>query len=330
MRSQDALNCVLPGRDAIWAGRLWKGAANAAARQGVNFRDNAGRRGTLIAIGGSEDKTSDAEILQRVISFARDDNPRVGVITTASGIPEKVFEGYEEVFMRLGAEAVHHIHMRERSDANNEENVALIRKCGVIFISGGDQMRLTTTLGASEALAAIRERREEGAVVAGTSAGAACMSSTMIYGGGDRNDSLRKGAVRMSAGLGLVQNMIIDSHFLQRGRFTRLMEVGATNPELLGIGIDEDAGVILDGGEILEAIGPGHVIIVDSTGITGTNVADLNEGEAVTVHKVTMHALISGYGFDVSARKVLYPDEMKARKSGETVEDSRTQGAARD
>ena len=302
----------------------------------MNNREKAARRGTLIAIGGSEDKTSDAEILQCVLSLAQDDKPTVGVITTASSIPEKVFEGYEEVFSRLGAKAVHHINMRERAHANDKKNVDLIRRCSVIFLSGGDQMRLTNTLGASDALAAIRERLAQGAVVAGTSAGAACMSSTMIYGGGDRNDSLRRGAVQMTAGLAFVHNMIIDSHFLQRGRFTRLMEVGATNPEILGVGIGEDAGVILDGGKILEAIGPGHVIIVDSTGITGSNVADVNEGEAVTVHNVTMHALISGYGFDVSARRVIHPDEMVkcnddmlTSRSEETVADSRAQGTAR-
>ena len=295
----------------------------------MNTRDQAARRGALIAIGGSEDKTLDAEILQCVLALARDDKPCVGVITTASGIPDRVFESYEEVFLRLGATVVHHVNIRERTDANDAENVALIRECGVIFMSGGDQMRLTNTLGASEALDAIRERHAEGAVVAGTSAGAACMSSTMIYGGGDRDDSLRKGAVRMTAGLAFVHNMIIDSHFLQRGRFTRLMEAGATNPEILGIGIGEDAGVILDGGEILEAIGPGHVIIVDSRNIIGSNVADIVAGEAVTVHNVTMHALISGYGFDVKANKVIHPDEMKTGKSREAVEDSRTQGAAR-
>ncbi|PQO23486.1 cyanophycinase [Rhodobacteraceae bacterium WD3A24] len=284
--------------------------------------------GRLIAIGGAEDKTSEAEILGRVLSFAPSDNRVVGVVTTASGVPEEVFDAYRQVFERLGAERVEHIDIRDRDGANDPARVADIRACGVIFMSGGDQMRLTNTLGASDVLDAIRTRRGEGAVVAGTSAGAACMSSTMIYGGGDRNDSLRKGAVRMSAGLAFVHDMIIDSHFLERGRFTRLMEVGATNPEMLGVGIGEDAGVILDGGEILEAIGPGHVVIVDSSALSISNVADVEEGEAISVANVVMHALTNGYGYDVRRRVVLRPEDMETLKSGGPVGDSRTEGAA--
>lgn len=283
--------------------------------------------GRLIAIGGAEDKTSEAEVLDRVLSFAPADNNVVGVITTASGVPDEVFDAYRQVFERLGAERVMHINIRDRDGANDPARVDDIRACGVIFLSGGDQMRLTNTLGASDVLAAIRTRRGEGAVVAGTSAGAACMSSTMIYGGGDRNDSLRKGAVRMSAGLSFVHDVIIDSHFLERGRFTRLMEVGATNPEMLGVGIGEDAGVILDGGELLEAIGPGHVIIVDSSDLSVSNVADVAEGEAISVANVVMHALTNGYGYDVRRRVVLLPQDMETLRSGGPIGDSRTEGA---
>ena len=154
-------------------------------------------------------------------------------------------------------------------------------------------MRLTNILGASNAIAAIRQRHEEGMVVAGTSAGAACQSHTMVYGG-PADDCLRKGAVKMAAGFGFVDDVIVDTHFLERGRFSRLMEVGATNPEYLGVGLGEDAAVMFDG-PLLRVFGSGHVILIDSTGISGSNVFDLADGEAISVHNVTMHALVEGY-----------------------------------
>ena len=278
--------------------------------------------GLLIAIGGAEDKTSEALILQRVLSLTPEDNKTVGVITTASGIPDEVFDGYRQAFTRLGAAETHHIRIRERDDADNEEQVETIRRCGAIFFSGGDQMRLTTILGASEALQAVREQWQAGSVVAGTSAGAACMSSTMIYGG-TPTDSLHKGAVRMSAGLGFAQGMILDSHFLERGRFTRLMEVGATNPEYLGVGLGEDAAVIIRESTLLEAVGPGHVIIVDSSNIAGSNVADIVNEEPVAVENLIMHALTSGYGYRADTRQVIHPSEMDKEITNLHAEGSR-------
>jgi cyanophycinase len=269
--------------------------------------------GPLIAIGGAEDKTSEAIILNRVMALAPDENKEVGVITTASSIPDEVYSAYRDVFSRLGASSVYDIPIRKRSEADDQAHVDIIRRCGVIFITGGDQMRLTNILGASRSLVAIRERHNAGAVVAGTSAGAACMSTTMVYGG-PADDSLRKGAVKMSGGLSFAEGVIIDTHFLERGRFSRLMEVGTTNPEYVGVGLGEDAAIQFLDGQTLEAFGPGHVVIVDSAQISGSNVYDLNEGEAVTVHNVIMHALVDGYGYDILNRKVLMPSDLRSWK----------------
>lgn len=271
---------------------------------------NVPRRGPLIAIGGAEDKWQETAILKRVLAFSGNKTPVVGVITTASAIPEVVFEGYEAVFSNLGAAEVLDVRIRDRGDAAEPGFIAMLNQADVIFISGGDQMRLTNILGASPVLDAVRARHAEGAVVAGTSAGAACQSSTMVYGGA-ATDSLRKGAVKMAAGFGFVDGVIIDTHFLERGRFSRLMEVGATNPEFLGVGIGEDAAVLFDGNKIL-AFGPGHVILVDSSNITYSNVFELDYGEAVTVHDVKMHALVEGYGYSLSDRRVLGPAELGA------------------
>lgn len=269
-------------------------------------------RGTLVAIGGAEDKTQDLEILQRVLALAPESDRDVAVLATASGIPEDVFPAYEAAFARLGAANVHYVDVRSREDARKQDNVDIVRNCGIIFFTGGDQLRLTNVLGGSEVLEAIRERLRDGAVVAGTSAGAAAMSATMIYNGA-ASDALRKGAVNMSSGLAFVEGVVIDSHFLERGRFTRLMEVGATNPEYIGIGLGEDAGVIIHDGTVLEAIGPGHVIVVDSRNLQSSNVADISDGEPVAVENVTMHALISGYGYDVVNRRYLGTEEMTTK-----------------
>ncbi len=267
-------------------------------------------RGALVAIGGAEDKTSRADILRRVLALSERAAPVVGVVTTASSVPDDVFDGYVSVFSQIGAHEVLDIRIRDRQDAASDVFVEMIRRSDVIFLSGGDQMRLTNVLGASLSLDTIRARREEGAVIAGTSAGAACQSRTMVYGG-PADDSLRKGAVKMSAGFGLVDGVVMDTHFLERGRFSRLMEVGATNPEYLGVGLGEDAAVLFDG-DLIRAFGPGHVILVDSSRITGSNVFELEDGEAVSVQNVIMHALVAGYAYSMAGRRVLSPHDLRA------------------
>lgn len=264
--------------------------------------------GRLVAIGGAEDKSADLHILRRVFAHACGSD-EVTVIATASGIPEQVLPAYEEAFSRIGASHVHAMDIRERKDAADEERVRLIQQSGAIFFTGGDQLRLTNVFGGSPVLEAIRERFRAGAVVAGTSAGAMALPTTMIYNG-EAADALHKGEVKMTSGLGFAEGVIIDSHFLERGRFTRLMEVGATNPEHLGVGLGEDAAVVIHPNRLLEAVGSGHVIIVDSRDLARSNVADLAQGEAVAIENVIMHALIDGHGFDIDNRRYLGPEEL--------------------
>lgn len=278
----------------------------------MNMPGKVPAKGALVAIGGAEDKTSDADILRRVLTLSAREAPVVGVITTASSIPDEVFTGYRGVFSKIGASEVLDIRIRSRKDAEADSFVEMIERSDVIFLSGGDQMRLTNILGASRALNTVRTRRADGAVIAGTSAGAACQSRTMVYGG-PADDCLRKGAVKMTAGFGLVDDVIMDTHFLERGRFSRLMEVGATNPELLGVGLGEDAAVLFDG-PLMRVFGPGHVILIDSSRITGSNVFDLVDGDAVSVQNVIMHALVDGYAYSITDRRVLSPDELRAEK----------------
>ena len=271
--------------------------------------------GALVAIGGAEDKTSESEILRRVLELSPAENLEIGVITSASSIPDKVYPAYQQVFTELGAAVVHNIDVRTRDEATQERHLEVVRRCDVVFMSGGDQLRLTHILGGSPLLNEMRKRLAEGAVVAGTSAGAAVQSTTMIYDG-SAADALRKGAVKMSAGFGFVEGLVIDSHFLERGRFTRLIEVGSTNPEYLGVGIGEDAAVIFHDGPVLEAVGSGHVIVIDSSNLKSSNVASLSEGEPVAVEHVVMHALTSGYGYDAVSRRFLQPEEVGRADKG--------------
>ncbi|MBB3232537.1 cyanophycinase [Halomonas stenophila] len=273
--------------------------------------------GHIVAIGGAEDRTSDLEILKQVFSLAPEGSHEVAVIATASSIPDQVLPEYVAAFTRLGASRVHALDIQDRKQAADAGNASLVERSGVIFFTGGDQLRLTNVLGGSATLKAVRERLLAGAVVAGTSAGAAAMPGTMIYDG-NAADALRKGAVNMTSGLGFVDGLIIDSHFLERGRFTRLMEVGASNPEHLGVGLGEDAAVIVHPNRILEAIGPGHVILIDSRDLASSNITELSMGGAVAIENMILHAMVSGHGFDVEARRYLVADELRA-----LLEDSR-------
>ena len=268
--------------------------------------------GRLVAIGGAEDKESKTEILARLLSLAPEGNGEVTVIATASGIPDAVTATYGAVFERLGASRFQSLGIRTRQDAADPERVDQIERSGVIFFTGGDQLRLTNVLGGSAVLRAIRERFRAGAVVAGTSAGAVALSTTMIYNGGAA-DALRKGAVKMTSGLGFVDKLIIDSHFLARGRVTRLMAVGATNPEQLGVGLGEDAAVIIHPNRLLEALGSGHVILIDSRGLASSNVADLEMDQPIAIENLIMHALIRGHGYDIDRRTYLSPDHLRSR-----------------
>lgn len=281
------------------------------------------RPGRIIAIGGAEDRSQESKILRRVLGLSEAPNPSVAVITTASSIPDEVFPSYQESFGKLGAGNVAHLDMREREAAFLTENVAIVEASDVLFMSGGDQLRLTHVLGGSPVLEAMRAARARGAVIAGTSAGAAAMSATMIYDGA-ASDALRKGAVKMAAGLGFIRGVVIDSHFLERGRFTRLMEVACANPEFLGLGLGEDAAVIVHEGDVLEAVGRGHVVVVDADERFGSNIADLYDGEPVALSNLVMHALTSGFGFDVGARRFLRDRDLPSHLEGKRHADTGT------
>jgi cyanophycinase len=218
-------------------------------------------KGKLIAIGGAEDKGTDLEagemhrnnlnffelgILRRVVQEAGGIDARIEVITTASTIPYEVGDNYMNAFGKIGCTNIGVLHIRNRQDTANQEYLDRIRTCNAVMFSGGNQMRLSVTDGGTQFLAILKKRyqEEDGFVVAGTSAGAMAMGKTMIYEGNPARAYL-KGEVKITTGLGFIDNVIIDSHFEKRGRFVRLTQAVATNPSSIGIGLGEDTGMLI-------------------------------------------------------------------------------------
>ena len=277
-------------------------------------------RGKLIAIGGAEDKGTDLEtgeihrsnlnffelgILRRIVAENGGSNASIEVVTTASMIPYEVGNNYLDAFGKLGCTRINVMHIRNREDAMKEEYVARIRKCDCVMFSGGNQMRLSAIFGGTEFLQVLHQRyQHDEFVVAGTSAGAMAMSQTMIYEGNATRAHL-KGEVKITTGLGFMNSVIFDSHFEKRGRFGRLAQAVATNPSCIGIGLGEDTGMLVTGGNHMEAIGSGLVIIIDGHSMRHTNVADIPEGNPLSIEHLIVHFCEKGNGYLVKERKFL-------------------------
>ena len=274
-------------------------------------------KGKLIAIGGAEDKGSDLEkgaifrnnlnffelgILRRIVAEAGGSDASIEVVTTASTIPYEVGENYLDAFGKIGCTNVHIIHVRNREDAQKQEYIERIQACDCVMFSGVNQLRLTTIFGGTRFLAIIQERyQKENFVIAGTSAGAMAMSSTMIYEGNATRAHL-KGEVKITTGLGFMDNVIFDSHFEKRGRFARLAQAVSANPSCIGIGLGEDTGMLITQGNNMEAIGSGPVIIVDGHDVRHSNLADIPEGNPLSIENLHVHFCAKGNGFKVKER----------------------------
>jgi len=281
--------------------------------------------GKLIAIGGAEDKGTHVEngeirrtnlnffglgILRRFVEEAGGPPSRIEVVTTASTIPYEVGNNYMDAFGRIGCTNIGVMHIRNRHDALNEDYLERIRTSNGILFSGGNQMRLSATFGGTEFLRTLHDRyRTENFVIAGTSAGAMAMSNTMIYEGNAQRAHL-KGEVKITTGLGFLHGVIIDSHFEKRGRFGRLSQAVAANPSAIGIGLGEDTGMLVTEGDKMEAIGSGLVIIIDGHEIKHSNIADIPEGNPISIEHLVAHFCEKGNGYIISERKFL----MEARK----------------
>jgi len=260
-------------------------------------------KGYLIIIGGAEDKTGNSTILKQAPQMLSDDDI-LTILTTATEKPREAGEKYRCVFDRLGVKNIQVLNINTRDDADNGDCCEKIKKSRCIFMTGGDQLRITSILGGTRASEELKNAYLSGGIVMGTSAGASVMSSTMVVQGND-NEPAKKCTLKMAPGLGLIDGIIIDQHFDQRGRFGRLLCGIAENPEVLGIGIDEDTSIKVYPDMHFEIIGSGAVTIIDGESIKSSNVSELNQNEILAIMGVTVHVLPQGYGYDIRSRKVL-------------------------
>ncbi len=272
-------------------------------------------QGTLIPIGGNEDKGVHKEekykleyisqgILARVLKESGGKDSKILVITTASGIPKEVGNNYIAAFKLLGCENVEPLYIGSRAEADSPENLKKIRSVDCVMFSGGNQSKITSKIKDTEFHEIIADRyQNENFVVAGTSAGAMCMSAEMISGGSIK-ESFIKASTKMREGMNLIPEIIIDTHFIQRGRFGRLSEAVAKFPSILGIGLAEDTGMVIKNGNDCETIGSGMVIVFDGGQLTHNKYHQLKKGTTLTLCNLVTHVLSPGDTLDIKNKKI--------------------------
>jgi cyanophycinase len=271
-------------------------------------------KGYLIAIGGAENKGNEEDtgpffnddaILKTVVEIYQQQKPgKIGLLTTASSYPMDVFDTYSKAFEKLGVKDLEHFNIEQRDQAEGADVVNRLNTCSCLFISGGDQLKLSSIIGGTALFNELIKRYfEDGFIIAGTSAGAMVLSTFMIYGG-DGAEANRKGKVEINIGLGFIDNIIIDTHFDARGRFNRLAQVVATQPEILGIGLAEDTGIIIKNGAEINIIGSGSVTILDGRHMHNTNIAAIKPGEPISLQHLVVHLLCNGDCYNIKTREM--------------------------
>ena len=272
-------------------------------------------KGILIPIGGNEDKGLESDqanaeefisegILSHILRASKGFSSKIVIIPTASSIPKEVSQNYLDAFAHFGCEKVTILNIRKRKQAEDAEFCECLLDADCIMISGGDQSKLSRHILGTFAHKVLMERyKNDPIVIAGTSAGAVAMSLEMVTGGSSK-ESLIKGAVKISTGLGFIPDMIIDSHFIRRGRFGRLAEAVARKSHLLGIGLGEDTGIIIKDGDHATVIGSGMVIIFDPNELTHNKHDELKEGTPMSMSNLIVHILSNGDQFSIKERKI--------------------------
>jgi cyanophycinase len=268
--------------------------------------------GKLIIIGGAVDKGSFTEsdfesqvennlnffekgILKRILQeSAHGNDSKIEIIPTASKIPEIVGPEYAKAFQFLGAAHVNVLDIQKREDAMNEEIISRVEQADIVFFTGGDQLRLTSIIGGTTVHDKILEKyQNDNFLYVGTSAGAHSASKSMIYQGSSQ-EALLKGEIKITSGLGLIDHVVIDTHFVKRGRIGRLLQAVVSNPKALGIGLGEDTGLLITDGNEMEALGTGLVILVDGRKITDTNITDVDMGKPISIKNMVVHVMSKG------------------------------------
>jgi cyanophycinase len=266
------------------------------------------RKGHLLVIGGAEDPDEkDMKILPHLVEMGGGRKARVVICSSPSENPEEKVRVYGELFEQIGVAEVIPAAIKLRTEAHDPAYREVAERATVIFFTGGDQLRLTSVMAGSEFCETIRTRLyQDGLVVGGTSAGAAALSSVMIIGG-PSDGTVRRSDVQMAPGLGYWRDVVVDTHFNQRGRVNRLLAVAAQNPQVLGIGLDENTAVDCVPGHQFTVIGQGVVTIVNGR-VTHTNAAMVSGDEPLALTDSTVHVLPEGYRFDLAAKRPMMPD----------------------
>jgi cyanophycinase len=279
-------------------------------------------KGILIIIGGAVDKGSFTEsefdkdtsknlnffetgILKRILTeSSHGESSRIEIVTTASKIPETVGAEYAKAFEYLGAKNVGILNMDKREQANDDGYVDKLRDADVVMFTGGDQLRLTSILGGTKFHDVLLEKyQNEHFVYAGTSAGAAAASTNMIYQGSSK-EALLKGEIKITSGLGFIDDVVIDTHFVQRGRIGRLFQAVASNPKTIGIGLGEDTGLLIKQNNFMEAIGSGLVILVDGKEIKDSNISHVELGSPISIEHLVVHVMSINDTFNLKTHKM--------------------------
>ncbi|MBK0404817.1 cyanophycinase [Adhaeribacter sp. BT258] len=279
-------------------------------------------KGKIVAIGGNEDKGSIPEpeenhlrqqvrffengILKRIHDELYGLGTRIEVVTTATLIPEEMGQAYFDAFVRLGCDNVGMLHIQTAEDVNKPEYLERLRQTNCVMFTGGNQNRIAKVFYQSKALELLKERyrNEEKFLISGTSAGAMALCKIMIEGS-QGIPNLVKGNVQLGDGLGLLNEIAIDTHFINRRRFPRLIETIAINSSLIGVGLGEDTGILISDGERIETIGSGLVVVLDGRHMLENNYTKLQTGEPFCLENIVMHVLPRGRAFLMGSGKLV-------------------------
>jgi cyanophycinase len=257
-------------------------------------------KGRLLIIGGKEDKKNDKFILRRFVELVG--SGRLVVVTTATEQPKLTWEEYEQVFRGLGAPHVFHFDVESRDEADSVAALKVLEDATGIYFVGGDQLKLTATLGDTPSYSRMFEILLEGGVIAGTSAGASVMSETMLTGGGENGSHRLDDNLKLAPGFGFARDLVIDQHFAERGRVSRLLAVVGQNPRVIGIGIDENTAIELRPGRDFRVLGEGGVTVLDGRRVKSSNIAEEDPQRTMSLFDVTMHLLSQGDTFHLARR----------------------------
>ncbi|WP_371194006.1 cyanophycinase [Glaciecola sp. SC05] len=262
---------------------------------------NGTQRGFIIPIGGAEEKIDNPEILSKFVELCGGSEAVITIIPTASQLND-TGSRYQKIFEDIGVKKTYSLPINERIDAQNPEYVKTLEKSTGIFITGGNQLRLSTILGGTPIATAVRQLNAKGVHYAGTSAGAAIVSQHMITGGSTGIVPTEDG-VNLAPGMGLINTIVVDQHFNERNRLARLLSAVSYNPFLVGIGLDEDTAAFIDHENVFTTVGSGAITVIDPSGIEYSSMAEASTGDALTLLNVKLHILARGGRFDISERK---------------------------